>query len=231
MLIKKIVGNLYSVITLDVYEMKMHCSINEKWPADNFNILRLVSGDVSRFVKGANEIANGWVVFTDESVEKKFKEMEQCYYAVDGDSIIAFAWFAPYKVSYPTFRTKLFCKDKVLFGYNAYVRDDYRGKNVILKIYKTALDAMDRNMHFNGWIGSMLPSNVSSRTALMEYEPMLIGRIHNVLIMGILFQIAFIKKPGVRAERIGSRFYIWKNVFAKMLKRKKNYGGIYGVIG
>lgn len=203
--------------------MKMQCSSNEKWPADNLNILRLVSGDVARFVKGANELANGWVVFTAESVEKKIQEMEQCYYAVDGDSIIAFAWFAPYKVLYPTFRTKLSCKDNVLFGYNAYVRDDYRGENIILKIYKTALDAMGRNMHFASWIGSMLPSNVASRTALKEYEPVLIGKIHNVLIVGILFQIVFIKKPGVRVERIGSRFFVWKNFCAKMLKRKNDH--------
>jgi hypothetical protein len=71
--------------------------------------------------------------------------------------------------------------------------------------------------NLNRWVGYVLPANVASLKSLRRFRPERIGEISCVMIGGVSFQISKIRKPGIRVERVGSRFAPWKDILRKTM--------------
>jgi hypothetical protein len=194
--------------------MKMEGEANPPWKSINAKVFRLEKDYVSRFVEEANRLAEGWVVFTVDSVNARIDAKEICFYATDGDALIAFAWWAPTNLASTTFAMRMAGDDNVAFGYNSYVSKEARGKNIIVQIYQVAVTEMLKE-NLNRWVGYVLSTNVSSLKSLGRFEPEGIGRVYCIVIGGASFQISKIRKSGVRIERFGGRFTAWKDILKK----------------
>jgi len=215
-MIDRVFRRLFSVQTLHVYEMKMEGEANPPWKSMSAKVFRLEKDYVSRFVEEANRLAEGWVVFTVDSVNARIDAKEICFYAIDGDALIAFAWWAPTNLVSTTFALRMVGDDNVVFGYNSYVSKEVRGKNIIVQIYQVAVTEMLKE-NLNRWVGYVLPANVASLKSLRRFHPERIGEISCVVIGGVSFQIPKIRKPGIRVERVGSRFAPWKDILRKAM--------------
>jgi hypothetical protein len=213
-MIRSVLRKLFSVQALHIYEMKMEGETNPPWKSDNAKVFRLEKDFVLRFVEEANRLAGGWVVFTVDSVNTRIDAKEICFCASDGDSLIAFAWFAPKNLTSTTFAMRMAGDDNVAFGYNSYVSKEARGKNIIVQIYQVAVTEMLKE-NLNRWVGYVLSTNVSSLKSLGRFQAERIGEIRCMVIGGVSFQISKIRKPGIRIESVGSRFATWKDILRK----------------
>ena len=215
-MIRGVLRRLFSVQALHIYEMKMEGEANPPWKSISAKVFRLEKDFVSRFVEEANRLAEGWVVFTVDSVNARIDAKEICFYAIDGDTLIAFAWWAPTNLVSTTFALRMVGDDNVVFGYNSYVSKEVRGKKIIVQIYQVAVTEMLKE-NLNRWVGYVLPANVASLKSLRRFRPERIGKIYCIVVGGVSLQISRILKPGVKIERQGDRFIAWQGIFKKAL--------------
>jgi len=131
---KKFLRYLYLQKTMVFYEYPIPRPSEAASPFPNIRYRALAKADYGRFnallsVQRQQETVFKPIFDLNGAIER-IDSGEYCFIAEDDKDIIGYYWLAPHKKYIREIDATIHLEDHWLYGYNAYVRKDYRGRNI-----------------------------------------------------------------------------------------------------
>lgn len=131
---KNLLRYLYFQKTMVFYEYPIPRPSEAAPPSSNIKYRALTKSDYGRFdallsVQRQQETVFKPIFDLNGAIER-IDSGEYCFISEDDKDIIGYCWFAPHKKHIREIDATIRLEDHWLYGYNGYVRKDYRGRNI-----------------------------------------------------------------------------------------------------
>lgn len=192
--LRKVARYVFSRKTMVFAEYQLSCQADASIATveDAFRFRQLTLDDLEDYAILLSKQATVESTFTPsfamEDVEKRLGDGEMCFICEYKGSIIAYAWFSPVDKFLVEVGAQLRLSVGEIYAYNAYVAQEYRGKNVIPRLLRSA------RTHFMaiGIRREILARMVWNRSASQTIKKLgfrCIGKVTTGYCLGILYFI------------------------------------------
>jgi len=132
---RKILKYFYSQKSMVCYEHSLDNFSHEKNSSSNFQYRALKREDYDPMAellfRQAREESVFQPVFDIHGAMDRINKGEHCFICAKGKCILGYIWFAPKQKYIKEIDATLYLNNSSIYIYNAYVRQDYRGKDLV----------------------------------------------------------------------------------------------------
>lgn len=215
--IKWYLESIFSWNLIDVY-MFPDLSVQLNLVIDKEIIfLQLQKDNILELINFHNAYCIQWkYLFSYEDVIKKLQDGHRCYIAQGNEEIVGFIWIAFNEVYSSDLNCIFKIENNCSVLYNAFVKPDFRGRNVLPGLKKFAF----MELHKEGYekcFDYVLSSNKSMKISNTKFKPFVIGRILYGYFFGFYFLFPFFRShEGLSISYVYKPSYRWRNLFKKL---------------
>ena len=172
-------------------------------------IFDLVTFHDSYMIKNAN-------VFDLKEIQNRMKKGQYCYIARADSQIVGIMWYAIKEVYSPDLHCTFLIGKNCMVSYNAFVRSDFRGKNILAGIRKVSFEELYQKGFYIclDWIRL---DNKASLSASKKFNAYSIGKI----ISGFFFGYHYIKseiddEKYIKIKELHDRWWKLKSIINRV---------------
>lgn len=204
----------YNVVCINLFSIKINDK-NFKNADIKYRILQ--NEDIPNLLKFHDECCVSWnYLFDKNELKERIKNRHKCFIALDGDDICAMYWLGIDNIYSPDLKCTFFFDKDIVVSYNAFVSNEYRGRNIFPDLRKFAFDYMWAQQYRYAF-GYSLKTNTPVNESNKKFNVNYVGTIKYGFLLGFYYLKPCIDNDfNINVVKNVSAYYVWKKFLERI---------------